>query len=114
MPTTKYGATHPLRQIPPPCDTHPTNKQTARVKHGSMRSHPRSPPSTIRNIHANNQIRHHTCFGRYLHLMILHLTNEQTGPGQNTAAHAATPHHFDYLQHMRRQSKCGATHPLWR
>ncbi|KAF9507810.1 hypothetical protein BS47DRAFT_1366410 [Hydnum rufescens UP504] len=70
MPTTKYGATHPLQRV---CGTL-----------------------------------------RYLHLAIPHPMNEQTGPGQNTAARAATPRRFDYLQHMRRRSKCSATHPLWR
>ncbi|KAF9518811.1 hypothetical protein BS47DRAFT_1358667 [Hydnum rufescens UP504] len=150
-----------------PTISHLTNEQTARAKHGSMRSHPRSPPSTICNIHADNQIQCHTPtsippphdthptneqtarakhsstrshqgpppqpsatytpttkYGathplkrvcgtlRYLHLVIPHPTNEQTGPGRNMAARAATPCRFDYPQHMCRRSKCSATHPL--
>ncbi|KAF9504122.1 hypothetical protein BS47DRAFT_1369016 [Hydnum rufescens UP504] len=43
-----------------PVISHLTNEQTARAKHGSMRSHPRSPPLTIHNIHTDNQIWCHT------------------------------------------------------
>ncbi|KAF9507691.1 hypothetical protein BS47DRAFT_1366515 [Hydnum rufescens UP504] len=116
-------------RIPPPHDTPPNEGTDSQGETWQHTQPPKIPPlDHPQHTRRQPNTAPHTHFGRYLHpaiptrrtnrqpgylhLVIPHPTNEQTGPGRNTAACAATPRCFNYPQHMHRRSKCSATHPL--